>query len=92
MTTENQNPTAVDQALALLTEHRHCPKCPVLVPDVQVARQFKRHLIQFPGETSPRWYISIAQAMAVAAALDYERIVLCCDERHMTLHLPKETP
>jgi len=75
-----------------LANHRHCPKCPILVPDVQVARQFKRHLLQLPGEPEPRWYISIAQVVAVALSLDFDRIVICSDERHMTLHLPKETP
>lgn len=71
-----------------ITEHSHCPNCAVFCPDVQVARQFTRHLLKLPGEHDVRWYTSWEQALAVVQLAGLDRVTICAAGQHMTLWLP----
>jgi hypothetical protein len=62
------------------THHR-----PYLIPDVQVARQYKHHLLVLPNEAEPRWTSTIAQALEIATSRGYNEVDLITEGHRLTI-------
>lgn len=73
-----------------LERHDHCPNCAVICPDVQVARQFRFHLVKLPHDDNPQWLRRFEDAIELLRYHNIDRVTICSGGRHMTLWLPTE--